>query len=225
MCKSNLPDSLAAGPDGEFWEHRFEGDAYLFGTEPSVLLKTVEPMLPRQGTCLDLAGGEGRNSVFLASRGLDVELWDISTRALDKAARLAAREGQWMFLKQVDLEQLDTLPEQSFDLITCFFYTRRELFPAMAAALKPGGVLVFENVTTEDREEARSHRKSHFRLKPNELLSAFSGLRVLYYREGPVPSGVPAGRQVASLVARREPGPHSPDESVSLSLAPASSSA
>ena len=61
-----------------FWDKRYAGADYLFGTQPAAGLIALEPHLVAGGKTLVVADGEGRNSVYLASRGYDVRATDYS---------------------------------------------------------------------------------------------------------------------------------------------------
>ncbi len=134
------------------WEERYAGEEYLFGTEPNDFLAQethrLIPQLPKHGRALAVADGEGRNGVWLAGQGLDVLSVDFSANALAKARALAAERGLSIETEQADLFAWDW-PVASFDLVAAFFIQpgsaqQRILFAAMLAALKPGGMLIFE---------------------------------------------------------------------------------
>lgn len=145
----------------------------------------LEPPLP--GPVLDLACGEGHNGVFLASRGLQVVCCDRSSEALENTRRLAEDHGVTVGLRQVDLEQegIHPLPVEGYGGMLIFRYLHRPLFPDIRAALKPGGVLIYETFTVG---QARFGRPTNpdFLLNPGELhgwfedwdtLDAFEGLQ------------------------------------------------
>ncbi len=71
------------------WDQRFEADEYVFGTEPAKALLKLEQYLAPNGTTLVVADGEGRNSVYLASKGFKVTATEYSRIGVDKAKRLA----------------------------------------------------------------------------------------------------------------------------------------
>ena len=75
------------------WDERFGGEAYAYGTEPSRWLVENAGRIPRGMPVLALGEGEGRNGVFLAGLGLDVEAVDGSPVGLAKARRLASSRG------------------------------------------------------------------------------------------------------------------------------------
>jgi SAM-dependent methyltransferase len=184
--------------DRERWNQRYRAGAYDF--EPSAWLVAREALLrPRRqaARALDLACGAGRNALYLAGLGYEVEAWDISDVALELLrAELERRRaaGQLLVVKpcQVDLETA-VLPVSGFDLVLDIHFLERSLFPSMVAALRSEGVLVVQTLLrrgdTDDRNPA-------YLLKTGELRAAFGRLEILDYQEDP------AGGW-AGLVARR----------------------
>ena len=57
------------------WSNRYRdaGEQYLFGTEPNRFLAHRADILKKGRTALSVADGEGRNSVWLAEQGLNVD--------------------------------------------------------------------------------------------------------------------------------------------------------
>jgi len=153
------------------------------------------------GRALDVACGNGRNTLYLAKLGFAVDALDISDVAIEGLRALAAQRGLAIDARLVDLED-DPLPAGAYDVVVCMNYLQRDLFGALAAALVPGGLLLYETVTRAHVEELANSFDPRFTLDHNELLRAFPDLRVARYREGVVRR---AGRQraVASLVALR----------------------
>lgn len=163
------------------------------------------------GTALDAAGGAGRNSVWLAERGWRVKLIDISDVALRMAREkfevvkksssslpktAPARKGS-LKTEIVDLNSITHLGTEEYDLLVVFYFLRRELFPAMARALRPGGTLIYRTYTIDRLKVPGGPSDPKYLLQPNELLHAFPGLRVLRYHEMVV------GKAAAELVASK----------------------
>ena len=148
---------------------------------------------------LDLACGAGRNAVYLAERGWDVTACDISLEGLRKAQVLAEERGVRLQLFCQDLEAV-RLPAERFDLVLCFFYLQRELFPQIKATLRPGGLVVFKTYTTDQLRFPGRPRHALNMLRPQELLDAFRDFRVLAYQESVQDRGV------AQLIAQKPPG-------------------
>jgi len=138
----------------ERWEKRFAVPDYVFGTEPNVFLKSQAAALPKSGTALAIADGEGRNGVWLAEHGLDVLSIDWSPTALGKARALAKRRGVTLRTEQVDLVQW-RWPAAEFDVIAAIFIQfltpdeRRQVFDGMCNALRPRGLLLIEGYRPE----------------------------------------------------------------------------
>jgi len=161
------------------------------------------------GLALDVAGGVGRHAIWLAQRGWRVKLLDISEAGVRQAEENAKQTGtaSSIAIEVRDLNSGQDLGREQYDLIVVFFFLQRELFPALAAALKPGGHLIYKTYTTEQQRITAEASKigacktgpSHpmFLLQPNELLHAFPSLRVLHYHE------TIQERGVAELVARK----------------------
>lgn len=152
------------------------------------------------GLALDVAGGVGRHALWLAERGWRVKLVDISEVGLEwarkNAAELAAQQN--IDFEALDLNTTSTLGRQQYDLVLVFFYLRRELFPALVEALKPGGFLICKTYSVEQLNFKGGPSHPMYLLEQNELLHAFRSLRILYYRE------TVKGKGVAELVAQKQ---------------------
>jgi tellurite methyltransferase len=160
-------------------------DEFLFGTS--------------HGLALDVAGGVGRHSIWLAQRGWRVKLLDISEVGVKQAEKNAKRTGAASSISTEirDLNTTQDLGREQYDLIVVFFFLQRELFPALLDAIKPGGILIYKTYTTEQKNFPGGPSHPMFLLQPNELLHAFPSLRVLHYHE------TIQERGVAELVARK----------------------
>jgi SAM-dependent methyltransferase len=166
-------------------------------TVPSAFVCAQDDLLPRRGLALDVAGGAGRHALWLAGRGLETTLADISEVALGLAREAADRAGIALRTACVDLER-EPLPAGPWDVIVCVSYLQRSLFPAFGSALAPGGLLLFSQPT---RENLVRHARPgpDFLLEPGELRGLAGGLEVLRLEEG----WDEEGRHTARLVARR----------------------
>ena len=175
-----LQPVLAADQDKIRWDKKYATKKYLFGREAIPFLQDHVDLLPK-GHVLDLAMGEGRNSVYLATKGFQVTGVDISAEGLKKAATLAAELGVTITTVVADLESYE-IPANSFDVIICTYYLQRDLFPKIAAALKSGGMALIET-NTMDHLQYRPRFNKAYLLKPNELLTMLPGLRIVRYQE------------------------------------------
>ncbi len=162
------------------WDKKYATEKYLFGQEAIPFLQEHVNLLPK-GSVLDLAMGEGRNGVFLATQGFQVTGVDISEEGLKKAQALAAERGVTLNTVVADLETY-VIPPETFDVIICTYYLQPDLFPKIAAALKPGGMALIETYTI-DHLQYRPQFNKAWLLQPNELLTMVPGFRILRYQE------------------------------------------
>lgn len=154
---------------------------------------------------LDVACGLGGTARWLARRGWHVTAVDVSREAIAQARDLSAAEtvaGRISFLA-VDLNR----GERSWrprpggaDLVTCFYYLNRELWPALAAAVRPGGLFIHETFNLHQQLHRRPSSVDKL-LRPGELLAEVRGWgwAVLDYRS----FGPDAERPFDAIVAKR----------------------
>lgn len=187
--------------DQKRWDERFKGKGFAFGKEPNPFLKKHIRLLPK-GKALDIATGEGRNAVFLAQQGFDVDAVDISGAGLKKAQKLAREIGVKIHTSFADLNTYQ-IEKEKYDLIANFYFLRRSLIPQIKNGLRKRGWVIFETYILEQRNIGTEGPKDpKYFLKPNELLRLFKDFHILYYREGIFKEG---GRRkaVASLIAQK----------------------
>ena len=151
---------------------------------PAHFLLEVQERLPRGGRALDLACGRGGNALFLAERGYPVEAVDRSFGALRELRKVAKEKSLPIETWVADLAAYPLLPalEDRYRVIVCFRYLERSIWHAMEKMLRPGGALVFETFTLLHRETDPQFPLEYC-LGPRELLRAFPGLTVSFYRE------------------------------------------
>ncbi len=158
-------------------------------------LRDIEP-----GSALDLAGGAGRNAIWLAQKGWRVRLMDISDVGLgfarEKAGKLELPADR-VETQIADLNAVSDLGSERYNLVMVFFFLRRELFPALIRALKPGGFLIYKTYTLDRIKVPGGPADPRYLLGPNELLTGFAQLRILHYHE------TLEGKAAAELVAQR----------------------
>jgi SAM-dependent methyltransferase len=182
------------------WDERYrQGRA--IPDEPAALLVENLSLLPKSGKALDIAMGTGRNALYLASLGFQVTGIDLSAVAVEKCRQKAERLGLPIEALAADLEQ-HPLPTEEYDLIVNFYYLQRSLAPRIVAALKTGGVLVFESFTIDQLQFGWGPKSPDHLLRPGELREMLPGLESLLYHEGVV-QGDRGPKAVASLIGRK----------------------
>ena len=132
--------------DESFWNQRYTGEHFVYGTEPNTFLAKHAGVLT--SPVLSLSEGEGRNAVFLASLGLDVLGVDISSVGLEKARQLAQSRGLKIRTEVADLAVYEPAESHFGGVVSIFAHLpgaiRQRLYPLIARSLKPGGVIVLE---------------------------------------------------------------------------------
>lgn len=131
-----------------FWDERYAAEGFAYGTAPNSFLVEQAAALHPGDEVLCLADGEGRNGVWLASRGARVTALDVSPVGLAKARQLAGQAGVTLHTEVADVTTAD-LGEARWALIASIFLhlpadKRRALHHRCLRALKPGGRLVYE---------------------------------------------------------------------------------
>jgi len=168
------------------WNRRYrEGSHSSLESDPFLLQayeNYVRALFSRPGTALDVAGGLGRHAVWLARRNWRVTLIDVSEVGLAKAREGAGRLDDRIEFVRADMKKFKA-GRRRYDLVLVFFYLERKIFPELMKALRPGGLLIYKTYTRGQRKFKGGPSHPLHLLKENELLQAFSGLRVLYCAE------------------------------------------
>jgi tellurite methyltransferase len=164
---------------------------------PSRFLVENINLLPK-GRVLDVAMGSGRNGVFLALAGFEVEGIDISPEATAGALKAAQKAGVRLTFRVADLEGGYVIKPGTYDVIICFNYLHRPLIPEIKKGLRPRGMVVYETFIVDQARFGRP-RNTDYLLEHNELLDLFRDFRCLRYHEGVMETR----RAVAGIIAEK----------------------
>ena len=159
---------------------------------PSAWVLRFAAWVPAGGEILDLACGSGRHTRLFLARGHGVVALDRDTARLADLAGTPRLE-----VLEADLEDGRPFPlaGRQFTGIVVTNYLYRPLFPALVAALGPGGVLIYETFA-QGNERFGKPSNPDFLLKPEELLEAVRGrLRIIAYEDLIVDQPRPAAVQ------------------------------
>jgi len=154
-------------------------------------------LLPR-GRVLDIAMGAGRNAIYLAKMGFEVEGVDISAEAVNLAIGSALEAGVTIRAHVVDLDKHYCIQEDTYDVILCFYYLQRSLISQINRGLRLGGMVVYETFIVDQAQFGKPKNRDYL-LKHNELLEMFREFRCLRYREGVFEGPV----AIASIIAQK----------------------
>lgn len=157
---------------------------------------------PNKGVVLDLACGKGQNGLLLKAQNIDLVFADLQLQHLSTL-------NKDFNIDNSDLWQADFESELSLDAqklaqmqlqgILVFRYLHRPLFDSIKQAIKPGGIVIYETFTIENRQFGRPNR-ADFLLKLGELKAIFEEWDILFYFEGIKEN---PDRAIAQIICRK----------------------
>jgi SAM-dependent methyltransferase len=166
-----------------FWNQRYAAGELIYGDAPNDFLVQMAGRLPRSGLALDIGAGQGRNALFLASRGLDVLAVDQSEVGMRKAQQLAQSRNLTLRTQAADLQEFDAEPT-SFDVVSSIFVhlpaaLRALVHRRVRAWLRPGGLFLLEAYAPDQIERFTGGPKDPALLASLDvILSELSGMQI-----------------------------------------------
>lgn len=132
--------------DAADWDARYADTELVWSRGPNQLVEAECTDLP-PGRAVDLACGEGRNAIWLASRGWDVTAVDFSQVALDKGRRLADGAAADLAVDWVCADATQWQGEDYDLAVVAYFqvpeHDRRTAVRHVVGSLRPGGTLLW----------------------------------------------------------------------------------
>ncbi len=168
--------------DRDDWNARYSGTELVWSAEPNRFLVAEVTGLP-VGRALDLAAGEGRNSVWLAEQGWDVTAVDFSDAALAKARELARTRSVRLSLVEADVTRY-TPAVQSYDFVLVAYLhlpepARSRVIGRAGQAVAAAGTLLIIGHDQTNRAEGYGGPKDPAVLAtPEEIAAAIIGLEI-----------------------------------------------
>jgi tellurite methyltransferase len=170
----------------ERWNHKYReapGASASMAPDPFLVRAFSEyilPLFPQGGSALDLAGGAGRHSIWLAKQGWEVTLIDISEAGVEQARQNAGPLASHIHFVVDDLTHFKAAKTQfaagfevvmaGFEVVMACFYLERGIFSELLKALRPGGLLVYKTYTVAQAKLAGGPKNPAHLLQPGELL-------------------------------------------------------
>jgi tellurite methyltransferase len=200
--RADGPERAHEDPARTMWNDRHTDRGRV--AEPARFLIERAHLLPAGGRALDVAGGLGRNAIWLADRGFDVTLLDVSDVAVEGARAAAAEVGATLTAVRTEVTP-DTVPDGPFDVVVVHHFLDRPVWARLPATLAEGGVL-FVCQPTERNLERHPRPSRRWLLAASEMAafasaarSADPGLEIVEVGEG----WTDEERHEARLVVRR----------------------
>lgn len=169
--------------DIERWDEKYRTGSHSIELKPDPLLGEMASLFEGGGLALDVACGMGQNAAWLAGKGYAVLGVDGSWEGLRQGRDSLGLDRLEVTLVCADLDHF-SVPAEAFDVITVFRYLNRPLFPVLAEALRPGGLLVYKTFNSNLTRE-RPTFNTHFLLRPGELAELLGGLDCLHTNDTP----------------------------------------
>lgn len=138
---------------------------------PARFLTDRAHLLPPRGRALDVAGGLGRNAVWLARRGFDVTLIDVSDVAVEGAEAAASAAGVELTTVRSEITP-GTVPAGPFEVVVVHHFLDREVWTRLPRIVAGGGVLLVCQPTERNLE--RHPRPSRRWLLADGEIAAFA---------------------------------------------------
>jgi 2-polyprenyl-3-methyl-5-hydroxy-6-metoxy-1,4-benzoquinol methylase len=183
---------MFTGHNSKFWDDRYGESGYAYGTVPNQFLTQQQQRLKPGMKTLVVGDGEGRNGVWLATRGLDVLSIDLSPVGLEKAQALANQHQVQIQTRCADLTTWDWLVAE-YDLVVSIYLhfspeVRQRMHRSMLKALKPGGLLILEAFNLEQLQYQREYDSGgppiQEMLYQSEMLREdFAGAKIMHLTE------------------------------------------
>jgi len=180
------------------WDLLYGRSGFVYGKKPAKFLSENYHLIKERGRVLDVGMGEGRNAVYLSSKGFNVTGIDISSVAIKKAEILAKEFRTSIQTIVADAQKYD-FKENTFDAIICFYYVDRSLILKLKKWLKPKGYIFYEAYTLEHKLKIKNNQDPDaYYLQKGEPASFFKDFFIIkdeYF--------VDEKESKASLVARK----------------------
>jgi len=176
----------------EFWEQKFNTKDYIYGKEPNRYLAQKLKNISA-GKILFAAEGEGRNAVFAATQGWQVDVFDLSEFAKEKAL-LYAKESKVEI--NYSTQNFLTIPykSNSFDVIALIYAhfekdKKATYFNKINQLLKKGAYIIFEGFGQQHSSYQEKYpniggpKNTELLFSVEELQKAFSNFEFIELQE------------------------------------------
>lgn len=173
------------------WDARYKEEAYAYGTAPNEWIREQLPLII-PGKVLCAAEGQGRNAVYAARLGWEVQGFDLSPEGVRRAMELAEKEGQPILMQAADVREVN-YPLATFDALILVFahfpaQFRKEAHIRLLRFLKPGAHILFEAFSKEQLQYQKKYpsggpKEADMLFSLEEVRQEFPGCRFIHLSE------------------------------------------
>lgn len=190
------------------WDDKFSHEGYFYGFEPNVFIQSQTHLLAPEGSVLCLGEGEGRNAVYLASKGFDITALDASAIGMTKALMMASKRGLSFKTELLDLEHWK--PTQNYNAVVSSYLhleepLRTKAFRQAFETLTKDGYFIGEFFSINQiPRESGGPKKPSLLYTVDDLKEVFNieGAHISYLQECDVLLDEGNGHQGQALVIR-----------------------
>lgn len=169
----------SADKDKTVWDSFYKKKSFIYGKDPVGFLKSNIHRIP-PGKAFVPAMGEGRNAIYLAKNGFEVEGNDISEVAVDKALAEAKRNQVKIKTNTLDLHNYP-YHQRTFDFILVSLFYDPELIPKFNKSLKSGGWIMFYSKVKSPHQTENS--PDDFAVNPEDIKAQLKGFDIKISKE------------------------------------------
>lgn len=191
----------------ETWNQRYKSDTYYYGTEPNEFFRTFIDSLP-PGRLLLPGAGEGRNAVYAADAGWEVDAFDFSPVAREKALRLAQEHDVELHYSLQDANSFDCR-KNYYDVVALIFLQlspedRQKFHQQVVKCLSPEGGNLYLIAFSKDEKhpDVNDLPDQNLFYSKKELLQDFKGLNIDLLQEEEVKLDEGPGHQGKAKVVK-----------------------
>ncbi len=193
------------------WDQRYSAQDLVWSVEPNRFVEAETASTPA-GRALDVAAGEGRNSIWLAGQGWRVTAVDFSQVGLEKGRRLAEKAGVAERIEWVTADLRTWNPEPgAYDLVMVAYLqlpedSLRPVLEHMATGLAPGAKMLVVGHDRANLEAGVGGPQDPAVLHtPDGLRSILAGAGLDHIRSATVERPTPAGTALDTLATAVRP--------------------
>ncbi|MBQ0138252.1 MAG: class I SAM-dependent methyltransferase [Kurthia sp.] len=173
------------------WQEIYSADEYVYGVQPNEFLLEHYELFKGSKKLATFAEGEGRNAVFLSTKGYMLTNFDYAQHGLDKSRKLASINHVHVASRLVDLTKDDT-PVNEFDGAVMIFghfpkKYQKLVFDKIIASVKAGGYILMELYSEEQVNYASGGPKDRDMLfNSNDIQKWCSPFKMVHFSVGEV---------------------------------------
>lgn len=172
----------------DFWNERYSSDEYVYGESPNLFFKEEIDKISLPGKLLLPGEGEGRNAVYAAKLGWQVDAFDQSVNAQRKALSLAKKNEVNINYSVVDLNKFVPLKNYYNAVAIIFVHFSSEYRIAfhnkIINSLKPSGIIILELFSKEQFGKTSGGPQDLKMLYSiDEIRKDFSCLKAIFLKE------------------------------------------